>query len=1072
MSEQQTYKAKGTSLVVLLLLIFAGIGNKACKTAYLPPKLKKSAAVVFPAKSAEAAPPQEKEKTTADAKPIKKAGDTVASPSAKIPVLTAIAAPAQVFREVEWDTSSIVPQRLQKIAQPRLSLIPNEEELKLLEAELRTESNLLFPLAARKNAIPDTAQKSAAEKGKLLDNTGSSYFNAEVKANMNDQIKAIFTTRLMHDSVVANSNKEFVYNTVTVYNNTATKLELQIIITGPKGWQMVTSNIANITLEPFGSSVIPMRFTPTGNNTASWQEVRIEYRVNNVIDTRKNFYRIKVQEYASYKASLPNSNIVLTAYQKNNSIPVFIKNSGNTIGKYRVSAVNQLLKLNFETEIGLFPGKDTIFFLPVTLSESQFALLKKEDIRVSVANEKKEVINLIQSFSKVGYILKDHASAYLDMPLQLEVGAMYQGGNTPLQYYGAVFGSLELDENNRLAMSFRSNTIAQGQTNNNSIVRLDYSGKHISASVGNVQGAGEFMVDGYGARVGYEWKGNNKAEVFATLKSRVGDTKVGGVAVQLGLKENLRLYDALSISQDNIRMMSSGIMSQIAEYKFDKGRLAVITGLGAEKNNAPLTEGAKTTLVGSSFGYNLQYNSKKLGVLSNVLYNSDNYPGTFKGQRLQQHDLRWLLGEHFLGSYFEYNARKQSYWQDSLFLENVFNGRTTNYGVKGGFNMKGASFVVSAGNQRQIQEGEGTYHTNYDYLNLNIATILFRKLFININSFAGNMSTIGEIKHKAFISTSQGNVQYKTFGASFRYDNGPYYYQEFVAYIQKPEDYQRIIFSPFAEVHLLKKSLSIRTQANYAQTMPADVSNTSVLANINYAAKNYDFNVNGILPIGNALGNQAYINAAFRMRIKAPFIAVRKYYNLTLVLFKDLNSNGVRDKDEEPVAGQTLSLNGDLFVSDASGQVIYKNTEKGTYKADFGYSSKLKGWMPNDGSIQYFELSGNRTIPIPYKVSRVLSGKLIVAIDSLSNTGFNPHNIKVTATGQKGEVYSTLTDENGEFYFNLPSGNYVVSLSDAAFGDQFKPVQFSQPADLINNNNKTLYFEIKQKKRQINIKKK
>jgi len=151
---------------------------------------------------------------------------------------------------------------------------------------------------------------------------------------------------------------------------------------------------------------------------------------------------------------------------------------------------------------------------------------------------------------------------------------------------------------------------------------------------------------------------------------------------------------------------------------------------------------------------------------------------------------------------------------------------------------------------------------------------------------------------------------------------------------------------------------------------------------------------------------------------------------------------------------------------------MYKNTEKGAYKADFGYSSKLKGWIPNDGSIQYYELDGNKTIEVPYKVSRVLSGKLVVEKDSLSNAAFNPHNIKVVATGEKGEVYSTLTDEAGEFYFNLPSGNYVVSLSEAAFGDQFKPVQFSQPADLANNKSKTLYFEIRQKRRQINIKKK
>jgi hypothetical protein len=208
------------------------------------------------------------------------------------------------------------------------------------------------------------------------------------------------------------------------------------------------------------------------------------------------------------------------------------------------------------------------------------------------------------------------------------------------------------------------------------------------------------------------------------------------------------------------------------------------------------------------------------------------------------------------------------------------------------------------------------------------------------------------------------------------------------------------------------------------------------------------------------------------MRIKAPFVAVRKYYNLKLVLFRDENGNSTKDAGEATVPGQTLSLNGDLFVSDSEGIVWYKNTEKGIYKADFGYSSKLKGWMPSGGTTQNYEVFGNRTIEVPYKISRLLQGYLRVEKDSLSNITFNPHNIKVTATGTKGEVFATLTDENGEFYFNLPTGIYIISLAESAFSEQFRPVQFSQQADLVNNQTKTMYFDVKQKKRQMNIKKK
>lgn len=1089
MSKQQTYWAKGTSLFALLLLVVACIAIHSCKTSFRSPKEQNdakgprteqdepmpddadSAGMPPLPLAAPSKPGFNLKQTTTDDSSIKTAAPVYPAPARSFSQ-RAVAATPKPDSTAQKSVPPPTPTMLQRASPIKISMLAADDEIPLLEAALNGERNPTMVLFAGAKSDSTKEKNTAHDKEKLLENTGSGYFNAGIAANMNDQIQAIFSTRLLYDSVIASGNKDFVYNTVTVINNTATKIDLQVIVTGPKGWQMVTSNIANISLDAFASSVIPMRFAPGGNNTATWSEVRIEYRINNMIDTRKNFFRMKVQEYSDFKASLPNANMVLTGYQKNNPIPIYIKNSGNTTGNYAVAAANQLLKLSYNTEVFLQPGKDTTIFVPLSLSESQFAMLKKEDIRIAVANEKKETISLIQAFSKVGHILRDHASAFLDMPLQLEVGTFYQGSGSPTQFYGAIFGTLELNSNNRFAMALRSNTFAQGQTNNNSIVRLEYTGKNVSAILGNIQGAGEFIVDGYGMRVAYDWRARNKVEVFAMLKSRAGDAKVGGIALQLGLRENLRLNQALSVSDDKLRMVKSGILSQILEYKFDQGRFAVISGMGTERNDAPLVEGAKRSVIGASIGYNLQYLSRLWNISSNLLYNSNSYPGMFKGQRLQQHDVRLRLGKHFIGGYFEYNFRQQNYWQDSFFLENVFNVRTTNYGARGGVSIKNSSFILSVGNQQQAQIGEASYRTTYDYLNLNITAIALRKLFVNLTSFVGNMSTINGPKDKVFVSTNQGRVQYKSFGASFRYDDGPFYYQEFMSYLKKPERYSRIIAGPFAEVFLLKRTLNLRAQANYGRTLPSGISNTTIIANVNYATPQFDFNINGIVPVAGSAANQTFLNAAIRMRLKAPFVPIRKYYNLNLVLFKDVNSNGVKDRDEEPVQGQTLSLNGDLFVSDANGLVIYKNTERGTYKADFGYSSRLKGWMPNDGTVQYFELTGNKSIEIPYKVSRVLSGKLIVEKDTLSNSVFNPHNIKVTATGQKGEIYTTLTDENGEFYFNLPAGIYVVSLNEVAFSEQFRPVQFSQSADLVNNNDKMVYFEIKQKRRQINIKKK
>jgi hypothetical protein len=78
--------------------------------------------------------------------------------------------------------------------------------------------------------------------------------------------------------------------------------------------------------------------------------------------------------------------------------------------------------------------------------------------------------------------------------------------------------------------------------------------------------------------------------------------------------------------------------------------------------------------------------------------------------------------------------------------------------------------------------------------------------------------------------------------------------------------------------------------------------------------------------------------------------------------------------------------------------------------------------------------------------------------------------IRITAIASNGVVYNTLTNDNGEYSFNLPAGNYIVNVNQAVFDDKFRMSEPSKPADLINNHHLKLQFEIRQKTRLINIK--
>src|ERR1044072_3150690 len=80
-----------------------------------------------------------------------------------------------------------------------------------------------------------------------------------------------FTSSLLADSMVANSNKDFLYNNLTINNTTSGKLNMVITITVPGSWQIITQNVVTLALNPNESTIIPMRLLPANSTNANWE---------------------------------------------------------------------------------------------------------------------------------------------------------------------------------------------------------------------------------------------------------------------------------------------------------------------------------------------------------------------------------------------------------------------------------------------------------------------------------------------------------------------------------------------------------------------------------------------------------------------------------------------------------------------------------------------------------------------------------------------------------------------------------------------------------------------------------
>lgn len=890
--------------------------------------------------------------------------------------------------------------------------------------------------------------------------------------------KRIYRTKVLYDTLVANNNRDFLYNNVNITNLTDDSISVLVTITVPEGWSLTTQKVITVTLPANQNTIVNMRLLASQSVTSGWEKVNIEYRLNQGMETLTDTFRVKVQEFTKFKARLVMPVMVLGAYQKDITFPLYIKNTGNVSKKYIISYYNALFNLNYKQAIYLDPSKDTTYKILLKLSDAQWGLLRNESIKVQVGVEDGEMMNLSQEISKIGYMLKEHSSAYLDMPLQLETGVTMQGKDD-LQYYGGLHGRLHLKKNENINFDIRSKTFTQGQFLDNDIYRIDYEGEKWVASAGNIMQLTDFVMDGYGASVARKWNGeNNRIGVYGLLKSRTGNNKLYGANGSFTIKEKILLNEYITVNFDPDNKLNSYMVKQDAFTKLNEDMdIRVMFGTGIEQSTAQLVGNTKRSQIGTSFGYNYNWAAKYINVTSSIIQNSNSYPGVFKGQRSQMHDVRGVYDKVFLGGFYESNLRKQNIYTDTLLISDVFNLKTTNYGAKTGIGFKNSNISFSVGRQRQQQSDTGTAPIYvYRFINLAASVMIGEKSYVNLNSYYGTGMLDGyEDTTRVNVMSNQGSVQIHFAGLSARYDIGPFFYHEYLKYLQKPEDYRRLVLSPYAELSLFNRSFTFRGQMNYSKSTPSGTETSNALGNLVYHnfRRGFDFNLTGIMPL-NQKEIEPYVTASLRVNLHVPFVPVRKYYNLKLILFKDENTDGKLDPGEGPIAEQMLALNDNLFVSDTKGTVIFKNIESKSYKADFGYTSKIKGWIPQGGTIQSYTVNGNRTIYVPYKKSKILSGKLSVALDKNSNLDFKPGNIKVTATGNDSlrATYSTLTDENGEFYFNLPAGIYTIALSELAFDDNFKPTEFAQQADLILNDEKTVYFEIKQKKRAINIRKK
>ena len=126
------------------------------------------------------------------------------------------------------------------------------------------------------------------------------------------------------------------------------------------------------------------------------------------------------------------------------------------------------------------------------------------------------------------------------------------------------------------------------------------------------------------------------------------------------------------------------------------------------------------------------------------------------------------------------------------------------------------------------------------------------------------------------------------------------------------------------------------------------------------------------------------------------------------------------------------------LISDIKGNIVLKDLPEGDFSLVFRSLENLGVLQNTKSNEQEISMQEDYTFFMPYGEGYKVNGQVNLSRDINSNRGtISTRGIKVEAVSTSGEVYSTLTENNGYFSISVPSaGYYKVSMKNI-FGDDF-----------------------------------
>ena len=887
---------------------------------------------------------------------------------------------------------------------------------------------------------------------------------------MYSEQKPDIKTRFIRSNIEAHA-KDVIFNAFWVKNSANRTENLTLNISVPQGWNVIGPDKVELTLAPLDSTVVPIRI-----GVGAQVNGNIGYSIiASVVDSRGNTIKndycfVKIPAQFDLNIKIKGNLSYLDPVNRNSQFGILVQNRGN-----REETVSFLLDGNRSLRIGsdeqyifaqdfsIRPYSDTTLTFNVELVQNSLMGRKMYPLNASISSPD-TTLNKLVWFRRLESILINEINAN-EKPLTIElniqglldettkptysatiIGKTLLKGNDDFYYYYRNYASETTDDLYKKTRLYAGTNIGRWNFEFGDNLRLmegdmygrgffgAYNGKKMQYAVLANKDINSDMQN-FGGRAAFKI---GRAGLFAGANYNQQDSKnyksaMGYLGSSFTLLKQHQFYTMFAYNQ--IDQLIDGKQKH-NEYGTE---LRYTSTIGKTHNymrfeyHSPLynsNKGGRTDLAASSnwtisnknrINFMLtEYDYQNTTINNNITQNTN----TIKNGELKAEHTHTISKE--VNAFWGPTVRRLSYENNTA--NSLF--KSMNYGLIVGsrINVNNNSiYIVPRFELALTRISNNPYHgdtirdeynkTNYQYFSLNIRSNKFGLI--------------------AFFTTGPRNLNDQ---------------QNYANNLQKT---RRLIFMPSYSTYIYKDIINLNLSLGYNNDLVSKFTYSNVTGQITcnlrrgwslHALAQYNTQKRTRSTENIETYQTFYAEATIRKEfdIQQPRV---KYHDVDLLFFKDFNGNYVKEENEPGINNVLVEIekiNSDVvgsipsdistaeLLSNNLGRVRFENIPEGIYSIKYNPLGNEAGNYSKGSENVQLVVDKSGEFYFPFVEKNKVFGKIVLNRSKLSGLGnVDLSNIRITTTDSRGNMFSTLTNKNGEFVIFAPvTDEYVVTINN------------------------------------------